>query len=550
MIHHVEVQILLLLLIASFVGMGARRLRLPYTLALVVAGLVLGFIRLESLSTLQLNADLLMLLLLPPLLFEAALHIDLEEFRRDTPVILTLAIPGVLVGSALTAGLTWAGLGVTGLSPAFGLPHALLFASVLGATDPISVLALFKELGVTRRLYLLVEGESLLNDGVAVVVFLIVGAVLGVAGEHGSAEALHTAGEIASYGLKTFLWMAGAGVGVGLMVGAAASAAVRQIDDHLIETTVTTLVAWGSFLLAEQVHASGVLATVSAGMMIGSVGKHYGMSASTRVAVEDFWEYMAFLANSFIFLLVGLQLEPGLLLKSAPAIAIAFLCVVAARGVVVYSLTPLTNRFVQPIPRAWQHVMVWGGLRGSLSMVLILTLPATFPGRSTLVVVVFGVVACSLFIQGLTVGRLVRSLGLLSGNPEEREAFELARGEALATRHALHELHELMAEGIVSARAGERMKAWYHSRLERADAEVLAHSGEHVQDEQMVEGLLRLMDAEREGLREAARTGAISSKAASDLTHGLNQRAAEVSELTHHEEAQRRAHIKKLLGEG
>jgi CPA1 family monovalent cation:H+ antiporter len=547
MIHHVEVQILLLLLIASFVGMGARRLRLPYTLALVVAGLVLGFIRLESLSTLQLNADLLMLLLLPPLLFEAALHIDLEEFRRDTPVILTLAIPGVLVGSALTAGLTWAGLGVTGLSPAFGLPHALLFASVLGATDPISVLALFKELGVTRRLYLLVEGESLLNDGVAVVVFLIVGAVLGVAGEHGSAEALHTAGEIASYGLKTFLWMAGAGVGVGLMVGAAASAAVRQIDDHLIETTVTTLVAWGSFLLAEQVHASGVLATVSAGMMIGSVGKHYGMSASTRVAVEDFWEYMAFLANSFVFLLVGLELEPEVLARNAPAIGVAFLAVVAARAATVYGLTPLATRGTEPVPTAWRHVMVWGGLRGSLSMVLVLTLPQGFEGRSTLVAVVFGVVAVSLFAQGLTVGKLLERLGLSGGDADEREAYELARGRGLAARRALATLSELEERDLIPVGICKELAGWYRDRREAAAAEAAASAGANRSDEQLVEGLLRLLASEREAVREAVREGHISDGVAAALLREIAHRVEAIEHLTHLSEGERSEGLQALL---
>jgi CPA1 family monovalent cation:H+ antiporter len=545
LIHHIEIQVLVLLLIASVVGMFARRLKLPYTLALVVAGLMLGFVHLDALHGVELNADLLLLLFLPPLLFEATLHINLRDFRSDFPAVLTLAGPGVLLAVGLTATMVYGALSMTGLVPEFGWPHALLFAAVIAATDPVSVLALFKELGVGRRLYMLVEGESLLNDGVAVVIFLIIGAIFGLTG----ADPLTGGAEIASYGLKTFVWMAGVGIGIGLMVGTAASVISRQIDDHLIEITLTTLVAYGSFLLAEELHASGVLSTVAAGMTVGSVGRSYGMSASTRVAVEDFWEYMAFLANSFIFLLVGLQLEPGLLLKNAPAIGVAFVCIILARGAVVYSLVPLTNRFVQEIPLSWRHVMVWGGLRGSLSMVLILTLPATFPGRSTLVVVVFGVVACSLFIQGLTVGKLVGKLGLLTGNPEEREAFELARGEALAARHALHDLHQLQAEGIISDRSGTRLEAWYRSRQERADATVLANSGEHMQDEQMVEGLMRLMDAEREGLREAARTGAISSKAAAALTHDLNQRAAEVSDLSHHEEAERRTHIKKMLGE-
>lgn len=544
MIHHIEIQVLVLLLIASVVGMVARRLKLPYTLALVVAGLLLGFVHLEALHGVELNADLLLLLFLPPLLFEATLHINLREFRTDFPGVITLAGPGVVLAVGLTSVLVYGGLSLTGLAPGFGWEHALLFAAVISATDPVSVLALFKELGVGRRLYMLVEGESLLNDGVAVVIFLIICAVLGISGDYTPTGA----SEIASYGMKTFVWMAGAGVGIGLMVGTAASVISRQIDDHLIEVTLTTLVAYGSFLLAEELHASGVLSTVAAGMTVGSVGRSYGMSASTRVAVEDFWEYMAFLANSFIFLLVGLQLEPALLLKSAPAIVVAFLCIVFVRGLVVYSLVPLTNRFIQNIPLSWRHVMAWGGLRGSLSMVLILTIPTDFPGRSTLVVIVFGVVACSLFIQGLTIGKLVERLGLLSGNQDERNAFELARGEALSARHALHELHQLKAEGIITGKAGARLEAWYQARRERADAAVTDHSGEHMQDEQMVEGMLRLMDAEREGLREAARTGAISGKAAAQLTHNLNHRAAEVADMTHHSEEERRKHLKEMFG--
>ena len=544
MIHHIEAQVLVLLLIASIVGMGARRLKLPYTLALVVAGLVLGFMHLETLHGLALSADLLMLLFLPPLLFEAALHIEFAEFRKDLGPILTLAVPGVLVGVTVTAGLSWLGLSATGLSPDFGWPHALLFASVIGATDPISVLALFKELGVTRRLYLLVEGESLLNDGVAVVVFVIVGTLLGVGG-HG--EAPHGTAAIIAHSLQTFLGMAGAGVGVGLMVGAAASAAAKQIDDHLIEITLTTLVAWGSFLLAEQIHASGVLATVSAGIMIGSVGKKFGMSASTRVAVEDFWEYMAFLANSFVFLFVGIELEPGVLISNAPAIAVAFVAVTAARAVVIHGSAPILKRLAEPIPASWRHVMVWGGLRGSLSMVLILTLPQEFAGRSTLVAVVFGVVAASLFIQGLTVGKLLSRLGLSGGDAGEREAWERARGRGLAARHAQHHLAEMGQNQLLTVKTRERLEALYEKRRDEADAEAAAHAGDHHSDEQLIEGLQRLIAAERDAVREAEREGLIGAGVAAELLAELSVRTEAVKHVTHVPEADRAAALEALL---
>src|SRR5690606_23230568 len=211
---------------------------------------------------------------------------------------------------------------------------------------------------------------------------------------------------------------------------------------------LTALLAYGSFLVAEQLHCSGVLSTVFAGIVAGSYGTRWGMSASTRNAVEDFWELAGFLANSFIFLLVGLELELGRLWDQAPAILAAFVAIGLARGLAVYTGIPLADRLSSsPLPKAWRHVLVWGGLRGSLSMVLILTLRATFPGRMLLVSLVFGVVGVSLFVQGLTMGPLLGRLGLLAGK-QRHDVYEKARATSIMTRRAHDELLELQRDGL------------------------------------------------------------------------------------------------------
>ncbi len=533
MVEHVEAQVLILLLIAALVGMVARRLRLPYTLALVVAGLVLGFVNVEALEGVALEPEILLLMLLPALLFEAAFHVHVNEFRRNIVPILTLAVPGVLVAVSATAGLLYLSLGVSGLLPSFELHHAFLLAAVISATDPVSVLALFRSLGVNKRLYLLVEGESLLNDGVAVVVFFIVAAVLGIEMHGGETHAVHGVAEIVSMALRTFTWMAGVGTLTGLVIGGAMAALTRQIDDHLVEVTLTTIVAYGSFLVAEQLHASGVLSTVAAGIVMGSLGRRYGMSVSTRVAVEDFWEYAAFLANSFVFLLVGLELDAATMSSYALPTGIAFLMVCAGRGVAVYSLIPLTNRFSEPIPLSWRHVMWWGGLRGSLSMVLIITLPAELPGRNMLVALVFGIVAASLFLQGLTVGPLMSRLGLLTGRTDAKRDYEIARGRAMSAHEALIHAADLAQRGLISPNAHSRLQAWYERRRDEAqtDAERLAADTQH--PEQVVEGLKMLVDVERDTIREAVHHGVISPEVASELTAETHARMIALSEASH-----------------
>jgi CPA1 family monovalent cation:H+ antiporter len=525
MIHHVEVQVLVLLLVAALVAMGARRFKLPYTLALVVAGLVLGGLHLEVLRDVELNADLLLLLLLPALLFEAAFHIDLREFRRNIVPIFTLAVPGVLLATTGAACLLYVSLGASGLVDGFGWREAWLFAAVIGATDPVSVLALFKQFGVAKRLYLVVEGESLLNDGVAVVIFVIVTGVYGLSTSH----AMPQDTGLVAYSLETFGRMAVGGVLVGAALGGVFSLVTTQVDDHLIETALSTLLAYGSFLAAEELHCSGVLSTVFAGILAGSVGARHGMSASTKNAVEDFWEFAGFLANSFIFLLVGLELDPRALLGVAVAAVVAFVAVCLARAATVYTGLPLAARWSQPLPKAWTHVLVWGGLRGSLSMVLILTLPLDFAGRSTLVTLVFGVVALSLFVQGLTMGPLLKRLGLLEGKVRH-DAYERARATSIMTRRALEELDQLERDGLVVRQVSERLRTWYGGRGERAEAQAKEALGAAQGVEQLSEAIRRLAEAERLGVREAEHAAIVDAEIAEQLDRELVLRLARLDE--------------------
>ncbi|MCB9780507.1 MAG: cation:proton antiporter [Alphaproteobacteria bacterium] len=528
---HAETQLLILLLIAALVGMGARRFQLPYTVALVLSGIALGFLHLEELSVLHLSPDLLMAVFLPALLFEAAYHVDFAKFRKLAGPVLLLAFPGVLVAVTLTALGAYGALQALGVAD-FSLGLAFLFASMIAATDPISVLALFKSLGVEKKLYLLVEGESLLNDGVAVVVFIIVAAVLGIETGHGHAPHLETVSEIAVYGVRTFGWMAVGGAFIGALVGAVVSVLTRQVDDKLIETSLTVVVAYGSFLLAEHFHASGVLSCVAAGMVLGSFGSRFGMSVRTRIAVVDFWEFMAFFSNTFVFLLVGLELDIPELLGASGLIAATFVVVVVARAIVVYGSLPLT-RFTggalrgKGLPTKWAHVMVWGGLRGSLSMVLVMGLPVDMPGRRLLLVLVFGVVSVSLLLQAMTMKPLLQRLGL-TRQRQVRLAYEQARGRAWMAQAALRDL-DRQAQRLDPA-LHARFRPHFERALQQAQAAAATAAGDHLDEERLHETALHLITIQEDALRKAVDERVVSPEAAEELLTGL---AEERERLVH-----------------
>ena len=391
----------LLLLVASLVAMVTRRLSLPYPVGLVAAGILLAFLPIGL--DLALTPELIFTVLLPPLVFEAAIQIPWQPFRRELPMLLLLATVGVVIAAgAVAVGMHFL-IGWSWLGAAF-------FGVLIAATDPVSVIALFREIRVERRLYLLVEAESLLNDGTAAVAFVI---LAGIAGGASSGLLPVTA--------QLLLTVAG-GIGCGLVVAGPLMLIAGRTSDPLVEITLTTLAAWGSFLLAEHFHMSGVLAAVAAGLLVGGLGWQRIFSDPGRPAVRAFWEYAAFVANSFVFILMGAGQASIPLGPVIGAAAAAVGLTLIGRALAIYPLGLLLRRSPLAMPPSYQHVLWWGGLRGALALALALALPANLPERGEIVTVAFAVVAFSIFVQGLTIGPLTRRLGLIRRPDEERDA--------------------------------------------------------------------------------------------------------------------------------
>jgi monovalent cation:H+ antiporter, CPA1 family len=384
-------QLAWLLLGAALVGMLARRVRVPYAVALVLCGLAVRGLHLGDVPLLQ--PGVVLFVFLPPLLFDAAFRFDVDQLRAVARPILLLAIPGTFVTALVVGALVAAPLGLP-------LGAALLFGSIVAATDPVAVVAVFQRLGVSRRLVAVADGESMVNDGVAVTLYA---AFLGLASGT-SPDLLQTVG--------LFLWEVGGGVAVGAGLGYVLSRLGALIDDHLIEMTLSTALAYGSYLVADALHASGPLAVVIAGLVHSSYGRRFGMTESTVRLLDDLWEYLGFAANSLLFLGVGLTVDVTVLGGELGPIAVAVAAVLVARVLVVAGYAALVREPRHTLAPPEQAVLVWGGLRGALSLALGLALPGAIPGRDLLTVLTFGVVLFTLVGQGLTLPVVVRRLGL------------------------------------------------------------------------------------------------------------------------------------------
>jgi CPA1 family monovalent cation:H+ antiporter len=501
-----ETLIIELLLIVSVVAVAVRRLRIPYTVALVVAGLL---ITIQTTLKFELTPELILALFVPPLVFEAAFHLNLQELRRNLPAILLLAVPGVILTMFIIGG-------ILSFSIKLSLPIALLFGALIAATDPVAVVALFRTLGVPKRLLVLIEGESLFNDGTAIVLFQLMLTVV-----------ITSKFNLATSVIDFFRISIG-GILVGLVLGWLIAQFITRVDNYLIETTLTTILAFGAYLVADRLSFSGLLAVVAAGLVNGNISPQ-GMSPTSRIVIFNFWEYVAFLANSLVFLLIGLQVNITALLTSWQPILWAILAVFIARIVVVYGLSWLVKQVAEPIPFRWQHVLNWGGLRGAISLALVLSLPLNLASeRDVLRLMAFGVVLFTLIIQSTTMSPLIRWLKVITRS-DAQVKYEMQHARLTALRSADTRLDHMHSDGLLSSHTTEKLKHFVSQQAGTLAESVrdLLLADPALEAEELDTGWREILRAQRNAILSLRHDGIISEEVFEQLTTEVDAQLSE-----------------------
>ncbi|MBI4865298.1 MAG: cation:proton antiporter [Candidatus Riflebacteria bacterium] len=328
--------------------------------------------------------------------------------------------------------------------------------------------------------------------------------------------------------------VAGGGVAIGLAVGWVTYRILAHIDDHLLEVMISVVLAWGSYVLAERLHASGVLATACAGLIIGNYGRLFSMSPTTRVTLGAFWEVMTFIANSFVFILIGMQIDRASLGRHWPLMVMVVALVLVSRAVVVFGLTPIARLAGWSIPRSWLHVLNLGGLRGSIPIALALGLPPTFPGREMFQTAVFGAVFFSLLVQGLTIKPMLTRLGLVGADARQSE-FERRMSRAICLKAALRELRRMGEDGEVSPALQERLTQEMELEKELLTREIrkLQEGHDFLTRAQEVRARRRLLAAQRSAIDDTFRRGLISEQVLEDSRREIDSLASELEVTAH-----------------
>ena len=504
--------VLMALLATGIVASGLfRKLPIPYTVLLVVIGMVLGQLSqawppMESLQYFQLTPDLVLFVFLPALIFESALNLKARQLIKDIAPVLMLAVPALLFATAAV------GIGVWLILP-IDLIVALLFGALIAATDPVAVIALFKELGTPERLTVLVEGESLFNDATAIV---IVGILLGLSTMTGSSV------EIALHAIGQFLIVFFGGALVGAVFGFIISWLMSRFSHATSAVLILSLVlAYFSFVIAEHyLHVSGVMAVVACAIVFGV----FGVSRLPAEAVEtmhEAWEFIAHICNTLLFIFVGLLVNPDSLATYFVPAMIAVLLVQASRASMIYSLVPATVKLFK-LPHVTlreRHIMFWGGLKGGLAIAIVLSLPEDLPGRDILINLTLGVVLFTLLVNAPTIRPMIRKLGL--DQLDDNERAELKRGISDAMLGAEEMLDRFSDAGLLS-------KANQHTVMNRTNDMLMSWMPDVIGDDEFRHQRLLALQAEMKALDNLFRAGAIRQYVYLDLKNVLQSKRDQI----------------------
>jgi len=457
-----------LLLVAAISKGFADRFRLPFTVILVLVGIFLkelgniGPSAFHFLDEIRVAPEVIMFVFLPTLVFESAYNMDSHLLRRNLAPVLTLAIPGLLISTGLIGLLVW-------LATPLDLPTALLLGAILSATDPVAVISLFKQMGAPKRLTILVEGESLFNDATALVAAKILVAVVLVG---------YFSWDAAFAGIGEFFRVFVGGVVVGWLAGLATGWVLGRVKAApQIEISLTTILAYLSFFIAEhELHVSGVMAVVAAGVVMGGWGRAK-ISPSVESYMDHFWEYMAFVANVLIFLLVGLSVDLVELWTSLAYLPWVVLAMLLSRAALIYGFMPLLAKLpsAEPVSLPYQTVMFWGGLRGAIALAIVLSLPA-FPNAELFMPLTTGVVLFTLLVQGLSIEKLMRHLGL--DRPPLADRLALLERDLAAQELTIKRIPDLLRGGLFArpiALRLERKSKKNATRIRAVIADLRAH---------------------------------------------------------------------------
>lgn len=471
----IALSVITLLSIATIVSFLLKKTKIPYTVFLLVTGLGVGYasIHFESLEFLrhfQLSPDLVFYIFLPTLIFESAYHMHFKPFMRNLTSIITLSTVGVLMSMVII------GFAVN-YFVGFPIEFALLFGIIISATDPISVLALFKKVGAPKRLAFIIEGESLFNDGTALVIF---GILLQLVRSH----AQFAGNELVSV-FNEFLLTVLGGCLIGTILGFAFSKVLDYVKNSKeIEFSITLILAHFTFIVAEYFFGvSGILATVMAGIMLGNYGAHK-ISPQVKEIITEFWDYAAFLANSFIFLMVGILIyhTPQQVMPLLSKIGIVILITLVSRVIMVYTLVPLINLITprNKIPLSWAHVIQWSGLRGALAITLVLTLPKDLAFYEEILIFTAAVVLFTNTINGLTIETLLQKLKLKSLSLTEHFHYDESR--MLIDRQVQKKLSQMLENGFVHKDVYQAVVKYYKTSNSRFKHHMKGLWKKHKQD--------------------------------------------------------------------